>query len=381
MLKDFETINQLLNESSMDRNRIVRLLDSRVNSSLENDICISKLDDERFKITVRNILEEINNPFVCKNEWDTCFYNLIKELRRNSVEQLVSTMKQKFEEYKPKLGPENTKNFIEYFDKYKFWGSFNPDLGDYTTFILRAENLKMHSYDYLHLYKLLEDYMSKRTLLSILLNWAYLDMYSIYAVKSIFKDYFEPDLFPDNVDDVLVDCGAYIGDSIINYVNAYGIKYKKIYAYEISKNTVDILDKNMKANKLHDVIIRNKGVGDESGYMYLENNEETSAIKLSSNTGSEKIEVVKIDDDIDDVITFIKMDIEGAEKSAILGAKKTIKEHTPKLVICVYHGYDDLLDLPELIQSINSNYKFYLRHNGGNMIPTEFVLLCKPNLK
>ena len=30
-----------------------------------------------------------------------------------------------------------------------------------------------------------------------------------------------------------------------------------------------------------------------------------------------------------------------------------------------------------MINEMNPNYKFYLRHNGGDLIPTEFVLLCK----
>ncbi len=31
-----------------------------------------------------------------------------------------------------------------------------------------------------------------------------------------------------------------------------------------------------------------------------------------------------------------------------------------------------------MIDEMYPGYQFYLRHYGGNLIPTEFVLLCKP---
>ena len=80
----------------------------------------------------------------------------------------------------------------------------------------------------------MDDYLSKRTLTAILLNWAVLDLSYLQKVKSIFLDYWEPDLFPANKDDVLVDVGAYTGDSIAQYVQIYGKGYKRIYAYEVS---------------------------------------------------------------------------------------------------------------------------------------------------
>lgn len=84
-----------------------------------------------------------------------------------------------------------------------------------------------------------------------------------------------------------------------------------------------------------------------------------------------------LDDDLPDGFTFLKMDIEGAEYDALKGAERTIRKLHPKLAVCVYHGYDDLWRLPILIDNYNPDYKFYLRHNGGNLIPTEFVLLAK----
>ena len=61
-------------------------------------------------------------------------------------------------------------------------------------------------------------------------------------------------------------------------------------------------------------------------------------------------------------ITFIKMDLEGAEYNALLGAEKTIKEYKPKLAISIYHKPEDIWELPQLILKMNPDYHFYFGH-------------------
>ena len=65
-----------------------------------------------------------------------------------------------------------------------------------------------------------------------------------------------------------------------------------------------------------------------------------------------------------DKVSFIKMDIEGAELDALKGAEQTIKKVHPKLAISAYHKFEDLLEIPQFIQVIDSSYKFYLRRHS-----------------
>ena len=60
--------------------------------------------------------------------------------------------------------------------------------------------------------------------------------------------------------------------------------------------------------------------------------------------------------------TYVKMDIEGAELERVeRRARGTIQRHDPVLAICTYHVQDHLWKIPLLIQSMHSNYSFFLR--------------------
>lgn len=130
---------------------------------------------------------------------------------------------------------------------------------------------------------------------------------------------------------------------------------------------------------LHDVIVRRKGAGQERGEMFVNvNSADTSANQLRQNGSREgRVEIVPLDEDLEDTVTFLKMDIEGAEQGALLGCERIIRTQRPKLAICTYHGYEDIWKIPVMIDGMNPDYRFYMRHYGGNLVPTEFVLLCK----
>ena len=62
---------------------------------------------------------------------------------------------------------------------------------------------------------------------------------------------------------------------------------------------------------------------------------------------------------------FIKIDVEGAERPTLLGAKQTISKHRPDLLLSLYHRSEDLFDLPILLNEICPDYRLYLRRDKG----------------
>ena len=83
-----------------------------------------------------------------------------------------------------------------------------------------------------------------------------------------------------------------------------------------------------------------------------------------SDQGEWKIEVDRLDNmiSIDEPITFIKMDLEGSEYEALLGARNIIEKWKPKLAISLYHKPEDVWELPSLILEMNPSYSLYLAH-------------------
>ena len=75
--------------------------------------------------------------------------------------------------------------------------------------------------------------------------------------------------------------------------------------------------------------------------------------------------------------TFIKMDIEGAEKDALYGAKQQIANYSPTLAICVYHLRDDIYSIFEQIKTYREDYSVYLRHYTDTRLETVMYFISR----
>lgn len=80
--------------------------------------------------------------------------------------------------------------------------------------------------------------------------------------------------------------------------------------------------------------------------------------------GSEQIKAYSLDGLMDGRrVSFINMDVEGAEAEAIAGAQNTIRQYKPKLLLAAYHRSRDLFALPLQILRLRSDYRVFLRHH------------------
>ena len=273
---------------------------------------------------------------------------------------------------------ETQNSLVNYLNKYPYWGKINIEENNFEHIYNRALTLKNHIEDFKWLYSNLKDYRSKYTLLSILNNYYQFDFNNLNKAKeNIFPDYFDFDLIKFDKKQTIVDLGAYIGDTVISFLECYGIdSYDKIYCYEITPTIFSSLQENVK--KYPNIECKLKAVSDKNETLFLENNTNSSSANRICENGKTKVEAVKLDDDIKEKVTLIKMDIEGSEQKAIKGAINHIKNDSPILLLSVYHSFEDLYKIPKMIYEMNPKYNFYLRYNGGNLFPTEITLICIP---
>ncbi|MFL1781364.1 FkbM family methyltransferase [Candidatus Hepatincolaceae symbiont of Richtersius coronifer] len=130
------------------------------------------------------------------------------------------------------------------------------------------------------------------------------------------------------------------------------------------------------------IIPINKGLSDNYGIAYINDNKSSTGSKLSNNTDGSKIAVVSVDDFIKENnikdLGLIHLDVEGLETKVIEGAKNVIAEYKPILLISIYHNPEDFFDLKPLIESWNLDYNFKIRKLARNRF--ELMLIATPKL-
>ena len=173
------------------------------------------------------------------------------------------------------------------------------------------------------------------------------------------KMYFDiPDILPKERN-FFVDCGAYHGESTMEFINwCRGTDYQVI-AFEPDRESYIQYKKNV--DFLEKITVLNAAAYDKKGKEYFNNSGTTSA--SINGKGDVEIETLTIDEVVGDAdITFIKMDVEGVELKVLGGAQDVIKRCSPVLAISLYHNPEDIVDLMDFCLRINSDYYFILKH-------------------
>jgi len=146
--------------------------------------------------------------------------------------------------------------------------------------------------------------------------------------------------------------------------------FKKLYAFEPDVDNFKKCLKRMETEHLPEIVMLPYGTWSSNTELHF--NATASACSNICGESGTLIKTAAIDDIVadGDKITFIKMDVEGAELESLKGAQKIIKRDKPKLAICIYHKPEDMVTLPLYIRSLVPEYKFYLRSysNGENEV-------------
>jgi FkbM family methyltransferase len=192
------------------------------------------------------------------------------------------------------------------------------------------------------------------------------------ASWSSFDEYFHPEVSPKQ-GDTIIDGGAWTGDT----AEAFSRALKgdcQIYSFEPDDENFCKLQENVNAQNINSLIHPVKlGLWSHTDTLKFDSNREDSMQHQVSEIGDIQIQVTSIDEfssEMNIKIDLIKMDIEGSEIDALLGARETVQRFRPRLQICSYHKFDDLWEIPILIKELFPDYLLYLGHHSQNIFDT-----------
>lgn len=242
--------------------------------------------------------------------------------------------------------------------------AFSDDLIE-IDFLSNTDSILSNANRYQKLYNDLNDEESKVTLEGLInfrLNREidYLNEFKFRLNEQYFESFIKLGNQP-----TFVDGGGFDGGTSKQFASIYP-DYESIYYFEPNDLSYNKSIENLRNTK--DIRFFKKGLWDKSEVLYFDNTL-GSASKISR-IGNDSIETISLDELKIPEISFMKLDIEGAECKALEGAKETIIQNKPVLAICVYHNQNDFLDVPEFVLKLNSMYKIYLRHYTTGVFET-----------
>lgn len=199
--------------------------------------------------------------------------------------------------------------------------------------------------------------------------WRYrISHHRCYLKGIVDKDqYYDKDLIKLGTSEGYVDCGAFRGDTIVKFINhlPQKNKYDFIIAFEPDEYNFKVLKNKICKSKLikrrESVKCYPLGTWSEKAVLRFKSNTEEAC--MISDDGDSIIKVKSIDEVVGGgKVTYIKMDVEGAELNSLIGAKNIICRDHPRLAISIYHSDADMLDIIEYVRSNYPFYKLYVRH-------------------
>jgi FkbM family methyltransferase len=146
--------------------------------------------------------------------------------------------------------------------------------------------------------------------------------------------------------DIVLDVGANIGQTAAYYADWA----KEVWSFEPLPHLYDIVVENVNQNNQANVKVFNKAVGDVHTTLKMKSvasNDGASFVTTKDSPGLVAVEAITLDSlTIPDGrrVDYIKMDIEGYEPMALLGAVNLIKKYRPIVQLEVVDGHLSRVD-------------------------------------
>lgn len=151
--------------------------------------------------------------------------------------------------------------------------------------------IKKHIKDYQYLYENLKDEKSRKVLKAIVDYKITHNMNTISAIADPSeKQYFDEDIITYRADDIFLDCGAYIGDTVLQYLKNNKGVYESIICLEADSDNCDVIRNNvLKAikGKLYEVACWNE----QTKLLFDKMGSGSGTLNVREDSSNEKVEV------------------------------------------------------------------------------------------
>jgi len=169
----------------------------------------------------------------------------------------------------------------------------------------------------------------------------------------------------------VLDIGANIGNHTLYFLFECGAAM--VHCFEPIKETYGFLQKNVELNDLQDVTtLHNVGVGAKSSManMVSFNSSNMGSTEIDYNESGD-IPIVAIDDlQFERKIALIKIDVEGFEYEVVKGMLKTVKRHSPYIIIEIRDKFFN--DIEKILGSMGYWYINISKGNNYLFIPKHY---------
>lgn len=169
-------------------------------------------------------------------------------------------------------------------------------------------------------------------------------------------------LFRERKYSTILDGGAFKGDSTQLFAKA--ISTTRIIALEADPKTFRKLENYAASEELTMVTPIHAALWDADGELSYVSSGSRGSGQAGQNQRSRNVRIpCRTIDSIfaDTSVDLIKLDIEGSEERALIGAENTILRDQPDMMVSLYHRTDDLFELPLLIRKLLPEHRLYLR--------------------
>jgi len=182
--------------------------------------------------------------------------------------------------------------------------------------------------------------------------------------------YFADDLVSLPFYSHFVDCGAYDGDTLREWLSRkapfLAPDQLRYHAFEPDPDNFSLLQQfvtGLPDTLKSRIVLHSCGVGDVSGNIGMIQGGHGTELYKGFDTGV-VAPVVRLDDVLAaEIVRTLKMDVEGFEPLALEGARSILEKQRPALLISVYHRPEHLWKIPLWIHDLGLGYKIFLRHH------------------